>query len=44
MSFVRVVWGWWEERELVFELSLGLGEKFVSEKLVGLLKLIQPPR
>lgn len=29
-------------RKVVFELSLGLGEKFVSGKLAELLKLSQP--
>lgn len=41
-SFVRVDQGRWEDREIVLELSCGLGEKFVSEKLVGLLRLIHP--
>lgn len=34
--------GGWEDREIVLELSRGLGEKFVSEKLVGLLRLTHP--
>lgn len=31
--------GWWPERQVVFELFLRLGEKLVSERLVGHLKL-----
>lgn len=41
-SFVRVDPGRWEDRAIVLELSRGLGEKFVSEKLVGLLRWIHP--